>query len=89
MVKNLFNVVQEGPDNFAEEEIIRIVVLILMGQHCTVENLMEFCPEGFTLRCIRNNPLQLCANTIATKLHRSKPYAIMSERLQKTLHKRK
>ena len=33
--------------------------------------------------------MQFCLNTLETTLHRSKPYAMLSERLQTTLYKKK
>ena len=39
-LKTLSNVAQEDPDNFLLEKILRNVVLILLGQHCTGKNPM-------------------------------------------------
>ena len=77
-----------GSGQHCRRKIERVVVLILMGQQCKAENPVECCPGFSTLHCIKNNPLQLCSNTIATKLCRSKPYPITFERLQKTLHEK-
>ena len=49
---------------------------------------MQCCPRGSRQLCIRNNPVQCCLNTLGTTLHRSQPYAILSERPQTTLHKK-
>ena len=37
----------------------------------------------------KKDRLQFCLNTLGTTLHRSKPYAMLSERLQTTLNKKK
>ena len=34
----------------------------------------------------RKSPVQCCLNTLWTKSHRSKPYSMLSERLQTKLH---
>ena len=49
---------------------------------------MQCYPRGSRQLCIRKNHVQCCLNTLRTILHRSKPYAILSERLQTTLHKK-
>ena len=46
-----------------------------------------FPPRGSRQLCIWKNPVQCCLNILGTTLRRSKPYAILSERLQITLHK--
>ena len=44
--QTLCNVVQEAPDNIAQEKKILInVVLIPLGQYSTGKNLMQFCPR--------------------------------------------
>ena len=48
--KTLCNVVQEAPDNIAQVKILFNFVLILLGQHCTGKNPVQFCPN--TLRTI-------------------------------------
>ena len=40
------NVVQESPDNIAQEKILINVVLILLGQHSTGKNLVQCCRRG-------------------------------------------
>ena len=59
-----------------------------MGQHRTAGNPMQCCPRGSRQFCIRTNPVQCCLKTLGITLHRSKLYAILSERLQTTLHKK-
>ena len=39
--KTLCNVVQEAPDNMAQEKVLCSVVLILLAQHCTGETLFN------------------------------------------------
>ena len=50
---------------------------------------MQCCPRGSRQHSIRKNPVQFCLNTLGKTLHRSKPYAMLSERPQATLHKKK
>ena len=49
---------------------------------------MQCCPRGSRQLCIRTNPVQCCLIALGITLHRSKSYAILSERLQTTLHKK-
>ena len=65
------------------------VFLILLGQHWTGQNPMQFCLRGSIQYCIRKNPVQCCLNILGTILHRSKVCAMLSEKLQTTLHKKK
>ena len=45
--KTLCFVVQEAPDNIAREKSCSIlIVLIILGQHCTGKNLVQCCPRG-------------------------------------------
>ena len=88
-VKTLSNVVREAPNDITYEKILFNVVLILLGQHCTGQNPMQCCPRGSRQHCIRKNLAQFCLNTLRTKLHRRKPYAMLSQRLQSTLYKKK
>ena len=37
----------------AWEEILCKIVLILLGQHCTGQNLVQYCPKGSRQSCIR------------------------------------
>ena len=62
--------------------------LILLEQHCTGQNSMKCCPRGSRQLCIRKNLVQCYLNTLRTTFQRSKPYAMLSERLQATLHKK-
>ena len=62
-VKTLCNVVQEDPDNNAQEKILLNVVLILSGQHCTSKSLVQCCPRGCRQHCTDKNPVQCCLNT--------------------------
>ena len=50
---------------------------------------MLCCPRDSRQLCIRKNPVQCFLHTFGTTLHRLKPYAILSERLQTILHKKK
>ena len=76
---------QEDPDNIALEKDLFNVVLMLSVQHCTSQNAIPCCPIGSRQHCIKKNLVQFCLNTLGTTLHRSKPYAILLERLQTTL----
>ena len=69
----------------ARKKILCKIVLILLGQHCTAESPMQCCQREL---CVRKNPVQWCLNNLGTILHRSKPYAILFDRLQITLHKK-
>ena len=60
-----------------------------MGQHCTSQNPMKCCLRGSTQHCIRKNPGQCFLISLGTTLHRSKPYAMLSERVQIILHRKK
>ena len=42
---------------------------------------MQNCPRGSRQHCIRKNLVQCCLNTSGATLHRSKPFAMLSERL--------
>ena len=69
-------------------KILSNVVLILVGQHCTGQNPMQYCSRGSKQHCMKNL-VQFRLNALGATLHRSKPYAMLPERLQTTLHKRK
>ena len=91
-VKTLYNVVLEAPDSSAKKKIIPVqccVVLILLGQHCTGQNPMQCCPRCSRQHFIRKNFVQSSLNTLETTLHRTKAYAMLSEGLYITLHKKK
>ena len=61
-----------------------------MGQHWTGQNPMMQCyPKESRQHCIWKNLVQCCLHTLGTILHRSKPYAMLSERFQTTFHKKK
>ena len=49
---------------------------------------MKCCPTGSRQLCIRKTLAQCFPNTLGTLLHRSKPYAMLPERLQTTLHQK-
>ena len=70
------------------KKILCKIVLILLGQHCTAESPMQCCQRGSRELCVRKNSVQCCLNNLGTILHRSKSYAILSDRLQITLHKK-
>ena len=50
---------------------------------------MQCCPRGSTKYWTGNDPVQYCLNNLGTTLHRSKPYGMLSERLQTTLDEKK
>ena len=47
MKKTLCNVVQEARDNIAHEKILFNIVVILLGQHCTDKNPVQYCPSDY------------------------------------------
>ena len=49
---------------------------------------MQCCRRGSRQLFIRTNPVQCSLNTLGITLHRSKPYAILFEKPQTTLHKK-
>ena len=65
------------------------VILILLCQHFTDQNSMQYCLRDTRQHCIIKNPVQSCLNTPGRTLHRTKPYAMLSKRLQTTLCKKK
>ena len=73
---------------FHKKKIPCNVFLILLGQHCTGQNAMQCCRRCSTQRCIRKNSLQCCLYTLATTLHRSRPYRMQSKMFQTTFHKK-
>ena len=75
-------------DNNAQEKKL-LKVLILLGQHYTGQNPMQYYPRGSRQHCIRKNPDQFCLNTLGTTLYRSKLPVMLCEKLQTTLHKKK
>ena len=50
---------------------------------------MQYFLRGSRQHCIRENLGQCCLNALGTALHRTKPYALLSKKLQTTLHKKK
>ena len=50
-VNTLCNVVEEAPDNIAQEKILFNVVLLLLKQHCTCKNLEQCCPRYYRQDC--------------------------------------
>ena len=50
-VRTLSNVVQEDPDNIAQEKILINVVLIVLRQHSTGKNLVQFCRRDYRQHC--------------------------------------
>ena len=50
--------------------IILSLVMILLGQHCTDQNPMQYCPKGSRQPCTRKNPVLCHLNTARTILHR-------------------
>ena len=51
-IKTLRSVVREAPNNIAPEKNLCNLVLIPLGQHCTVKKSMRYCPEGSRQQCI-------------------------------------
>ena len=70
------------------KKILCNFALILLGKHCTGQNLMQCCPKSSRQHCIRRNSVQCCLNTLWTTLHSWKPYAMLPKRLQTTLLKK-
>ena len=87
-IKALWNVGLEAPNNNIQEKILFNIVLIFLEKHCTGQNLVQCCLRGSKQHSIRENPGQYCLNTLGTILHRSKPYAMLPQRIQRTLHKK-
>ena len=50
---------------------------------------MQCCPRASRQHCIRKHLVQFWLNILGTTLHRSKPYTILFQRLQTTLHRKK
>ena len=87
-IKTLCSVVFQAPDNNAQEKILFYVVLILLGQHYIGKNPMQCWTWGSRQQCTGKNLVQCCLNTLGTTWRRSKPSAMLSERLQTTLHRK-
>ena len=88
----LCNVVREAPDNIAQEKILRIlrnVVLLLIGQHCTRQKPLQCCLRGSRQHCIRENLVQCFLNTLGTIYNKSKPYALLTDSIAKKKKKKK
>ena len=64
-------------------------VLILLGKHCTGQNLMQCCPRDSRQHCQKKIFVFFFLNTLGTKLGSSKPCEMLSERLQATLYRKK
>ena len=84
-VKALCNVVLKAPDNTAQENVLFHVVLKLFGQQSTGQNTVWCCPRGSRQHCIKKTPVQCILNTLGSILNRSKPYVMLSQRVQTTL----
>ena len=80
---------RKTPDNMALKIILCNFTLILLGQHYTGQNSMQYCSTGSKQHCIRKDPVQFCLSTLGTTLDRLKSYTIISERLQAIMHKKK
>ena len=64
----------DAPDNNVSEKILFSVVFMLLGQHCTCQNLVQCCPKGSRCECTeKKNHVPCCLNVLGTTLHRSKP----------------
>ena len=68
LVKTLPNVVQEPPDNIAQEKSMCSVVLILLWQHCTGKILRNVVLETPGNIAEDKKPVQCCRNTPGTTL---------------------
>ena len=68
LVKTLFNVVQEPPDNIAQEKSMCSVVLILLRQHCTGKILCNVVLETPGNIAEDKKPVQCFRNTLGTTL---------------------
>ena len=64
------------------------IVLILSGQCCTGQNFIQCCARCYRQHWVKKAPVQFWLNILGMTLHRSKLYAMLSERLQTTFHKR-
>ena len=80
--------VREAPGNIASEKILCNFSLILLGQHCPGQNPSQSCTEDSRQHCIRKYPVQFYLNTPVATLHKSNTYAMLSELLQTTSHKK-
>ena len=60
--------------------------LLVMGQYYSGKNYVQCCPKDSRQQCTGKNPVQCCLSILGTTLHRSKPYAMLSLRLQTTMH---
>ena len=69
-------------------------VLTLFGKHGTGQSLMQCHPRDSRQHCQKKKKKKkksvfFFLNTLGTKLGSSKPYEMLSERLQATLHRKK
>ena len=87
--RNLCNVVREATDSIVKENVMCNFILIPLGRHCTGRNPIQCCPRSFRQNCIRKNLVPNCLNTLETTLQRSKPGAMLCDRFQTTLYKKK
>ena len=104
-IKTLCSVFWEAPNTIVQEKILYNVVLIPLGQHYTGKNPIQCCPWGSRQQCTGKNPIQYCLNTLGTlhrlkpytllsllswdNIAQEKLYAMLSQRLQTTLHRKK
>ena len=85
----LYLMLSERFQTTLQKKLLCNVFLILLGQDGTGQNSIQCCPRCSRQHFIRKNSVQFCLNTVGTTLHRSKPYAMLSEMIQATLHKKK
>ena len=78
-----------GPKNIVLEKNQRNVFLILLGQHLTAQNPMQYYLRGSREYFTRKNPIQCGFNTLGITLYRLKLYAMLSEKFKTTLYKKK
>ena len=69
----LYAILSERLHVTLHKEILCNFALILLGQHCTGKDPMPCCTRGPRERCIRENPVQCCLNTLWTTLYSKNP----------------
>ena len=56
-------------DNNAQEKILFNDALILLGQHCTGKNLVQYCSRGSRKHCTGKTSVQSCLNALGITLY--------------------
>ena len=88
-VNSLCNVVQETPANIAQEKFLFIIVLILLGLHCTGKIHVQCCPRGFRQHCMDKILVQCCPRGSRQYCTGKKPVQCCLNTLGTTLHSQK